>query len=258
MDEYTLTNICEDYKKGNSLRMLSKRYNKCLSLLYYHLNKRGILRKYKIVKFLKNNNELDIGTFIGFWIGDGSKFLGNRRDYNIKFYLNKNNSELLNFIKKLLIDLFDKWKFDYYYEENTNKAIIRFRSKFIYNFINEYVYYDRNKALTIKLKNEINDYKDNFLKGLLLGLTLSDGSIKYKYIFTSISKELVNNLYLIFKKFGYNPYIYINKAHGYGKYQIYQLVLSPKETIQFESFINTIILNCNFDSNVKCLKGYNQ
>ena len=100
MDEVILTNICEDYKNGCSLRTPSRKYDKCIILLYYHLNKKGILRKYKLVKFLKNDNEFIIRTFIGFWIGDGSKFK-DRRTYALKFYLNKNNIELLKFIKKL-------------------------------------------------------------------------------------------------------------------------------------------------------------
>ncbi|MEK6835145.1 MAG: hypothetical protein AABX61_02680, partial [Nanoarchaeota archaeon] len=93
MNRDLIENAIQDYKNGNSLRQLNSKYNINISLLYYHLNKAGIIRKHNIVKSIKNNNEILIGILIGIWSGDGSKFI-DRHAYTIKIHLNKNDIEL--------------------------------------------------------------------------------------------------------------------------------------------------------------------
>ncbi len=245
----------KDYENGSSLRKLNRIYNIGTSSLYYHLSKRGVIRKIRLVKFVKNDDSFLIGSFIGLWAGDGSKF----RDkwmYTIKIHMNKNDHDLLRFIEELMFKLFDK-KFNYYPENINNKATIRFRSRFIYDFIDRYLIYRNNKTLTVQLKKSLKEYDNNFLKGFLLGLILSDGYIKDKFILDSISKNLVNNLNLVLKKFNYYPKIYQRRPSSYGKHLLYRLVLNRKQTLKLKSFLNKVILESGFNSDLNRLKNYN-
>ena len=224
-------------------------------MLYYHLNKAGVIRKYNIVKSIKNNNEILIGIFIGIWSGDGSKFI-DRHAYTIKINLNKNDMELIKFIRYIMVEIFDK-DFRFVPEKETNQGTMILSSKFIYNFIDKYVYYNNNKTLTIELKESLNNYSRDFLKGFLLGLTLSDGYIKERFIFNVISKNLVGNLNYILEKLNYSPKFSIVRRNNPKWHKLYKISLNKKSTILIKEFLNNIIFLSGFNTNINELKRYN-
>ncbi len=254
MKEKILEDIIKDYKSGSSLRKLKDKYNYSVGNLHYHLKKKNVLRNNGIVHSIKSDNQLLIGAFIGLWAGDGSKFI-DRSAHTIKVHINKNQEELIQFIENMIFELFFK-KISHTAEEKTNQCTIRFFSKFIYNFIDEYLDYRKNKKLTVKLKKNLNDLDEFFLKGFLLGVTLSDGYFKDRFVFSSISKGLIRDVFLILCKFGFDPRITIQDRSKYGWYEINRLYLIYKESGLFKSFLNDAIACCGSDANIDSLKGY--
>lgn len=198
MHKSILKKIIRDYKNGYSFKKLNKKYNYSVGNLYYHLNKTSFIRKNNIVKQLKNNNQLLIGIFIGIWMGDGSKFK-DRWSYVIKIHLDKRDILLTNFIKEILLNLFDK-TCRVVLEKESNRGTIIMNSKFIYDFIDKYTLYQENKTLTIKLKRRTSKYNQDFMNGILIGLILSDGFMKGRLIFNTISKELSKVMYNMLKE----------------------------------------------------------
>lgn len=177
------------YKKGYSLSQLSKKFNIPKSTIYYNLDKLNIIRKKNPIKSIKKIDDYLIGTFLGFWAGDGSKFYD--KGYIVKLHLDKNKKQLVQFLKSLLNNLFNK-KISVY-NDGGNRISLDIFSKFVFDFIDEYVTYEENKTATIRLKNK--EYSKKFLDGFILGLILSDGYLKNKNIvFTTISKNLANDI----------------------------------------------------------------
>ncbi|HLC56649.1 MAG TPA: LAGLIDADG family homing endonuclease [Candidatus Nanoarchaeia archaeon] len=252
MQKHIIKAITKDYKNGCSLRKLRDKYGYEINTLHYNLKKKNVLRTIKIVRSVRNNSLL-IGLFIGLWAGDGSKFR-EKWMYTVKIHLNKNDKELIKLIKKLMLRLFDI-NVNLSTEKNNNKGTIRFRSRFIYDFIDLYLSYKEYKTLTVRLKN-VNKYPKNFLRGFLLGATLSDGYIKKRFVYTSISKNLIRDIDLILKKFNYNAAVY--KQDNHRKHRLYNLVLNPSQTVNFKDFLNKVIRECNSNKSIEQLKGYNQ
>lgn len=239
MEKDILKKIISDYENRYSLRKLSKKYGYSVGNLHYHLTKINIIRKNNIIKAVNIFDEFLIGIFIGLWAGDGSKFIDRGR-YSIKFHLNKNDNNLINFIKELMLKLFNK-NIRATLEKETNRATIIFYSKFIYNFIDDYVSYGENKTLTVRLKRDISNYSINFLKGFLVGMCLSDGYLKEKYILNLTSYELIKNNYEVLDNFNFESKIYLQNREKYGWSTLYSLKLNRLITISFIAFLNNAI-----------------
>ncbi len=254
MHEMILEKIIKDYKNGDSLKKLKTKYDYSIGNLYYHLNKRSLMRKNNIIKFLKNNDQLSIGILIGIWMGDGSKFK-DKWSYVIKIHLDKRDTLLINFIKNILLIVFGK-TCRVVLEEESNRGIMIMNSKFIYDFIDKYTAYKENKTLTIKLKRNINQYNNDFIRGVMVGLTLSDGYIKDRFVFNTISKRLASNVYNIFKKYSYNPAISHQPRKKYGWYDLQRVSLNKKETLLFRSVINDILTKYGSSYTIDSLKRY--
>ena len=249
--------ILKEYTKGYSIRSLSKKYGCPRSTLRYHLVKNNILRlnkKPEIIKKVKKHNHLMIGTLIGLWAGDGSKFK-DRWCYIIKIHLHKNDKGLANMIKRLLHTIFDK-NSRFVSEKTNNKAVVITISKFIYEFIDKYVVYGKNKTLTVKLRNDTFSYSKRFLKGFLLGITLSDGYIKERFVLNVISHPLIMNVYGIFTKLGYHPRIACQNRRKYGWHNLYSISLSRKETVKLKNLLNQTLRNLGIEDNLDLIKNY--
>ncbi len=256
MQEEVLQSIISDYSTGHSLRKLRDKYRYSIGNLHYHLDKAGLLRKNNIVKCLRVYDTLAIGIFIGLWAGDGSKF----RDgpsYTVKIHMNKKDVVLLEFIRDWILRLFAK-KFRYVAEKETNRGLIVFSSKFIYNFLDDYLAYEDNKTLTVCLKDKLSFYSIDFLRGFVLGLTLSDGYIKERFVFTSISKRLAKNAFSILKIFGFEPCVYFHGPGRYGKHNQFRIVLNKEQTRLFKIFLQNAINSYGFDATLDQLKSYPQ
>ena len=77
-------------------------------------------------------------------------------------------------------------------------------SKYFTVFIKEYLYWEYGKkSYTIKLKNELYKYSNNFLRGFVKGLMNTDGYVEVSNVScASISERLLKNLLEIYDKFG--------------------------------------------------------
>ena len=62
--------------------------------------------KQNIIRCLKTNDDVLIGLYCGIWAGDGTQYYD--KGYRVKICLDSRNQELIDFVKKLLLDLFGK------------------------------------------------------------------------------------------------------------------------------------------------------
>ncbi len=110
------------------------------------------------------------------------------------------------FIQLIILKMFRK-KSRLIIEQTTNRVYIKFQSKFIFDFIYNYVIHDeKRKTYTARLIKRTNGHTKEFREGCLLGLALSDGYIKNRFVFNVTSGRLAKNVYEILKNFGYNPH----------------------------------------------------
>lgn len=182
--------------------------------------------KQNIVKELSTKNEFLIGLYVGAWCGDGTQYLD--RGYRIKICCHSDDKELIKFIQELLLKLFNKKTHILY--EKRHRASVRFNSKFIYKFIHNYVEFTGIKTHSIGLKNEINEYTDEFLKGFLLGALLTDGYLKDRFRFNVTSKKFAENIFQILQKFGFMPRYYIQKRELQGWKDLHAVYLLKEES----------------------------
>ena len=255
MKKEILEKILKEYKEGSSLRKLRDKYNYSIGNLHYHLKKEGILRTCNIVKKIKTKNESLIGIFVGLFAGDGSKFK-DRWKYVVKISLHKEDSALIQFIQKLSFEIFGK-TFRVVLDKKTNKGNLIMESLFIFNFLDKYLFHKGYKTLTVRLKEDIQNYSFNFLKGFLCGLTLSDGYAKKRFVLPSISKGLVVNALEILKEMGFEAKMRFQDRQKYHENDQYKATLRTKETKTFKEVLNRFIEECGFKETIDSLKRYN-
>ena len=200
--------------------------------------------KQNLVKSLKSKDHRLIGTYIGIWAGDGTQYYDN--GYRIKICCHSKDQRMIGFFRWIMMELFGKTVTDVVHEER-NRSLIRFNSKFIYDFVNYHLLFDEKKTHTVRLKDEIKDYSEEYLEGFLLGLTLTDGYLKDKYCFNVTSKELASNCFQILKGWNLNPKMYIHNREKYGWKDLHMVRLDKK---------NSRILKQKMDYILKTL-GYN-
>lgn len=215
--------IRELYLKHQSTRKVANIIGYSPSFVSNRLDKLGVLNKQQRINKLKTNDELLIGTYIGIWAGDGCRFY--RKGYYSKIHLHKENKLLSTFISKVIYDLFGKqthMNFD-----GRNRASIRTYSKFIHNFPENYLNIGKNKTKTVHLKMI---YSRRFIRGFLLGVMLTDGCLKNRFTFVSISKNLANQVIEILHNYKLNPKLYVYKRAKYGWNDLYMVNLNKNES----------------------------
>lgn len=119
------------FKNDYSMRKIAREMSVSPSTVKKYLNLEGIQSRPKnIVNSLKNDNDLLIGLYLGLWAGDGTQYLD--KGYRVKFTCHSSNKELIKFIQKVLLELFDKRSSVQL--DTRHRAYVRFNSEFIYNF----------------------------------------------------------------------------------------------------------------------------
>ncbi|MBI2573591.1 LAGLIDADG family homing endonuclease [Candidatus Woesearchaeota archaeon] len=199
---------------------------------------------------LKTKDSRLIGFYIGLWMGDGTQYYS-QGGYRIKICCNKIEKNLNHFIQTAITNLFNK-KTVLIEEKDTNRAYIKFSSKYIYHFVNEYVYFEKNKTASICLKKI--KFSRGFLDGCLLGLILSDGHLKYRFHFNVISRSLAEDMIRILEELGFSPSLYIHNRKKYGWHDLYMVSLPVKESAELHKILNKIIRDLGFDIDFKILK----
>lgn len=213
------------------------------------------LRKYNIINSHVNDDAL-IGLYLGLWAGDGTQYYD--RGYTIKICCDSRNHKLISLISNLVYKLFQKRTFvhNFVHNEERNRTQIKFYSKYIYYFVKNYMIYRRDKAFTVRLKNKIDSYSIHFLHSFLLGIMLSDGYLREKFLFNTISKELAKNVSNILIKYGLSPSTYMHDRTKYGWRNLYMVRVNKKDTMKAENTLNNALKILGSSDSFSEIKGY--
>jgi hypothetical protein len=141
-------------------------------------------------------------------------------------------------------------------KEERNKANIKFRSKFIFYYISAHLCFEKNKTKTVGLRYKPERYSKDFLKGFLLGLMLTDGYLKTRFCFNSISERLSVNANDILEAFGLKPRIFRNKRKKYGWNDLYSVYLVKKESKIALDLLDKTLAEAGYKKGSLVLKGY--
>ena len=109
--------------------------------------------------------------------------------------------------------------------------------------MDKYTAHEKNKTLTISLCDDIEVYSKNFLEGVLLGLALSDGSVKGgNFTYATISNNLTKNVVKLLNVFKYQKArIYTHKRAKYGWHDLNLISIPKSETVVFLKQMNRIL-----------------
>lgn len=240
LNEEEIQQICKLYREYGNLRGVSLKSSRSLGVVYKYITSNGLIKKQNIVKEICTNDERLIGAYVGLWLGDGTQYVDRYRR-TIKICSNKEDKLLNKFIQDIIYRIFKK-KTLLIEVFSTKQAYIKFHSKFIFEFISKYVVYDaRMKTYTVGLRKRTNSYSKEFREGCLLGLALSDGYLKERFVFHVSSSRLAKNMYDLLAGFGYKPYSYLDKRSKYHNKIMYSVQLIKSESIKINSFLGKII-----------------
>ncbi len=224
------------YASGKSLNHLAMLLGKSKTTIYYHTRKNFGIRIKPIVFDIKSKK--DFGEFIGAFAGDGGFYLDKKYRYLINFYLSANETAYAEHISRIIEHTFGK-KPNILLYRKVNMIRVRIMGKKIYEILKTYLYWDKNKTLTIRLREVSMKMGNDFLKGIAAGLIATDGSVyvpRRWVSFATISKTLCLQLSAILKKFGIDNVIYPSKYNG--KKTLYQLYIKGKNNLaKFEKKI---------------------
>ena len=154
------------YQDSGSLREVSRLTGRSVNTIKKYLIGKIPIKLCPRVSKVNSTDNLLVGVYVGLWMGDGTQYYDN--SYVVKFCSNKQQNDLNKFIQDIVFRLFNKqsWLIE---DKNTNRAYIKLKSKFIYDFIYSYSSFGTNKTLSVGLKNNINQYSDKFLEGVTDG-----------------------------------------------------------------------------------------
>jgi len=240
-------------KKGLTLREIAEIESVSPNTVKKYLVLNGEkIRTLNLVYNLKKRDDRLIGLYVGIWCGDGTQYK-DRHCFTIKLCCHSKDKELIGFYQNLLLNLFGKTSKTI--SEKRNRSMVRFYSKFIFNFIDQYVTYEENKTHSVRLKNSISSYSDEFLDGFLLGLMLSDGYLKDKFRFNVTSPGLSLNMMNLLNKYQYSPKIYTHNRKKLGWKNLQMISLNKKESQKMLFRLNQILKEVGY---VGYYKGFNK
>ncbi len=252
--EKDIQQIISLFNEGHSLRRTGRELGCSQNTVKKYLELEGIKAPCNnIIKSLKTEDDLLIGTYVGLWAGDGTHYYD--RGYNLKFCCDSRNTELIMFIKEIVLRLFDKKSF-LSTEERYHRTYVRFDSKFIFLFSKKYLEYNSNKTHTVCLNKPITLFSQRFLEGFVLGLTLSDGYLKSRFRFNVTSENLADNMCQILESWELHPSIYVHKRAKYGWKNLHMVSLPTKESQTLLNRLNIILSELGYDKGFSILKGY--
>lgn len=250
LSEKEIQALRDAYKNVSSLREVGRNFGRSQNTVRKYVSAHCKINTKNIVSEIKTSNDLLIGLYVGLWLGDGTQYIDRGR-HTIKICSNKNDKLLNKFICDFIYELFGK-SVHLVEEENTNRAYLKFHSKFIFNYIYNFVQLNGNKTYSVRLKGDLSSFTDKFLKGCLLGLALSDGSLKEKFIFSVASEGLASDMHKILQIFQFNLYTRIQKRLN--KAPAHIVYLSLKESQRLQEFLDSIIHDIGYTHSFNELK----
>ena len=150
--------------------------------------------------------------------GDGTFSKDKRGHYKIRFSIGYYEKEYAQILENKMLTWFNKKPHKYYsyFKGNLSAIILSYNSKIIYELIQKYLYWEGKKTYSIKLK-ELNLNNHDFNKGYLRGLIDTDGSYyapKRRLSYSTVSKQLADQVIIIIEKILIKPKVYIIKKPG--------------------------------------------
>jgi hypothetical protein len=145
---------------------------------------------------------------IGCFLGDGGIEIETETGIScgVHFSLDKKYSEIIQRIKQLISDVFDKEATEY--DHSGNGVRLKFYSKGFSKWLKENCYDDHKEKIS---PFDIADLSDNLLRYLLKGLLETDGNHTEKtedVTFENTSPSLAQTVYFITQRLGMNPSFY--------------------------------------------------
>ncbi|MDO8556333.1 MAG: hypothetical protein Q7R96_04135 [Nanoarchaeota archaeon] len=255
MDKNVWQLILEDRSRGYSIMQLSAKYNINRVTLARWFDRNGISRKkrtLKIVKKVQDYNPLQLGMFVGLWAGDGCRFI-DREAFTVKIDMHKQNTWEFIFIQHILNNIF-KTSSRLVKDKDSNKGTAVLYSKFIYQFFDEYLQYEKPKDLNVGLKEEVLFYSKAFIEGFLFGAILSDGHFQLDCVFSSSSLNFALEIFDCLVVLGYNPRmssLIKNRPHTN-----YHVNLRREESRKLKKRFDQSLSEVGFRASFDQVKGY--
>ncbi|MFP4524388.1 MAG: LAGLIDADG family homing endonuclease [Candidatus Woesearchaeota archaeon] len=241
------------YGEGLSMRAIARREEVAVATIKKYLLLSGVeVRERNIVRHLVCDDERLIGTYCGLWAGDGSQYYD--KGYRVKFCLHSGNKELIKFVQLVLRKLFGK-ESRFTHDHGKYSGFVIFSSRFIFEFVKEYLTYKRYKTKTVRLKRDVNRYSFAFLEGFFLGLMLSDGHLRHKVQYNSISAGLIANVIEVLWLFGITGPLSISDRSKYGWNDLFCLSLGKKQTLEAEMLLDETLRKIGYGKPFRELKG---
>lgn len=233
---YEIMLITDLIKHKFSLRAIAQELGKSKTTIYYHFRKiRG--KTYEPLKINTKNQE-DIGEFMGLFAGDGSFFKDSNYHYIVRLHFNVTEVKFTeDLIQNVLMHLFKRKPRIFISKGNVISLI--YYSKEIYNFIRQYLVWNKNGRKTYSVHLIRRNHTKGFMKGFLRGSVDSDGHIgaKNNISFASVSKRLIDDIKDYLNKFNFEYGLSCYDRGGNRK-RIYHIRLRRKEYRRFITLIN--------------------
>ena len=251
-DKKIVQNLCILYKQGFSLRSISKKTGFSVNTIkkYLVVNKIQVKCKELIYK-LKSSSESLIGLYIGIWSGDGTQYYD--QGYRIKICCHSENQLMMDFFNYVLSELFGK-TVTHIAKERQHRGLLRFNSRFVFNFVYGYIKHEDNKTHSVQLQNRLSGYSSEFLEGFILGLTLTDGYLKERFYFNVTSKGLAKNVYDILSSWDFSPNHYVHNRAKYGWKNLHMVSLTKSESKKLLSVLDSTLNHIGYSRNFKEIK----
>ncbi|MFT4250239.1 MAG: hypothetical protein ACMXYD_02675 [Candidatus Woesearchaeota archaeon] len=239
----------EDYP---SLKRVSRELGYSPNTVKKYVQEDFVVTKQNLVKKLRSRDERLIGLYVGMWMGDGTQFRS-EGGYIVKVCLDSRNSELIAFTQWMFSELFGcvSWALT---EKGNNRGYVKVHSKFIYEFIRKYCFFDDNKTASVRLKNSVQEYSREFLEGCLLGLTLTDGYLRRTFRFNVTSVALANNMKDILLYFGWSAKTYIQKRDNPRWASLIHTTLLVKDSREVTCVLDECLEQLGYGKKFKVLK----
>ncbi|MFQ6010513.1 MAG: LAGLIDADG family homing endonuclease [Candidatus Aenigmatarchaeota archaeon] len=220
-------------KQGNSLYEICYKTGLKKTTVYYHI-KKHFGRSYKKVNFNLSNQEL-LGEIIGVFAGDGNYCKDSRCNHQVRFYFSWNEKVYSKRFAEVLSFVFGKDPYIYNYER---KIEVRYKSKEMYEFLLQYLWWKGKRTHSIKLRSIKNskDFTIGFLRGFFDAEGYSHKNQK-KIVLVTTSKSMYKQLVEILRSLKFIPLVRIYKDKRPNNKTCYYITLRDKNAVDFINII---------------------
>lgn len=185
-------------------------------------------------------------------MGDGTQYVSCGQCV-VKICSDKRNTVLNDFIARVIHSLFGVSP-NRNSSNTSNVLYLRVHSRFVFEYVQRFARYKRHKTSTVELRKGSVYHSTEFLKGVLLGLFLSDGYIKKRAIFRSTSRKLAVDCKEILMFLGFTPKISVQKRDPPNWSDIYSVFLNQEQTQSLRSLLDLTLLQLEENVTIRQLK----